>query len=47
MSTEIEVDNCLLYDFSTKNEDFPTSTFVEEAMFNLQPMKVFNLPVGM
>ena len=32
MSTEVEVNNCFLYDFSTKNENFQLSE-----MFNLQP----------
>ena len=34
--TEIEVNNCLLYDFSFKNENFATFTFVVKDMFNLQ-----------
>ena len=35
MSIEIEVNNCLLYDFSFKNENFATFTFVVKDMFNL------------
>ena len=32
----IEVDNCLLYDFSFKNESFAIFTFFVKDMFNLQ-----------
>ena len=39
MSTEIEVNNCLLYDFSLKNDNFATFTFVAKDMFNLQSKK--------
>ena len=35
MSTEIEVNNCLLYYSSFKNENFATFTFVVKDMFNL------------
>ena len=35
MSTEIEVKIVLLYDFSFKNENFATFTFVVKGMFNL------------
>ena len=36
MSTEIEVITVLLYDFSLKNENFATFTFVVKDMSNLQ-----------
>ena len=37
MSTEIEVNNCfVIYDFSLKNENFATFTFVVKDMFKLQ-----------
>ena len=36
MSTEIEVNNCFLYEFSFTNENFATFTFVVKDMFNLQ-----------
>ena len=37
MSTEIEVNNCfVIYDFSFKNENFATFTFVVKDMFNFQ-----------
>ena len=35
MSTEIEVNNFLLYDFSFKRENFANFTFVVQDMFNL------------
>ena len=38
MSTEIEVKIVLLYDFSFKNENFATYTFVVKEMLNLQYM---------
>ena len=36
MTTEIEVNNCFFYDFSFKNENFATFTFVVKDMLNLQ-----------
>ena len=35
MSTEIEVNKYFLYDFSFKDENFATFTFVVKDMFNL------------
>ena len=36
MSTEIDVNICFVNDFSFKNENFATFTFVVQDMFNLQ-----------